>query len=143
MTELNTAITQADLERWYKMKQDLAELKTAESLLRKRIYAHYFPAAVEGTNTFNLGDGYDLKATRVVERKVDEGELAALEAAIKAEGSNLPKLPLRKLVRWKPELAKSEYNKLTAEEQKLFDRALIIKDGSPQLEIKKPARPAA
>ena len=81
-----------------------------------------------------------LKAVRVVDRKVDEGELDAYKVASREEGSNLPKLQWSKLIRYKPELVKGEYNKLTAEERQACDQVLIIKDGSPQLKIEIPKK---
>lgn len=140
MTEVNTAVTQADLERWYKMQEELSELKTAESLLRKRIFAHYFPNPKEGTNDFALGDGYVVKGGRVVNRKVLESEVEAYKERAKQEGSNLPKFNFAKLIKYKPELVKSEYNKLTDEQRHAFDQVLEIKDGSPTLDVVKPKR---
>lgn len=144
LTEVTT-VTEAELAQWYKMQEELAELKTAEALLRRRIYDQFFPNAVEGTNNHELDDGTGavLKAKRVVDRKVDEAALDAYKAASKEEGSNLPKLPWNKLIRYKPELSKTEYNKLTEEERHACDGVLIIKDGSPQLEIVIPKKRGA
>ena len=139
MTEV-PGITQADLENWFKMQEQLTQLKAAESLLRKRIFQHYFTNPTEGVNNYPLADGFVLKGGHVINRKVLEPDLEALKEAIKAEGSNLPKLPIAKLVKWKPELVKSEYNKLSDDEKKVFDRALEIKPGSPTLDIVKPKR---
>lgn len=141
MTEV-PGITQADLENWFKMQEQLTQLKAAESLLRKRIFQHYFTNPTEGVNSHPIGDGFVLKGGHVINRKVIEADLEALQASIKAEGSNLPKLPINKLVKWKPELVKSEYNKLSDDEKKVFERALEIKPGSPTLEIVKPKRGA-
>jgi hypothetical protein len=135
-----TTVTKEDLARWWKIQDEMSKLKAEEAMLRARIFRHYFTNPTEGTNRHPLDDGYSLKGTHVINRKVLEPELEKLKEAIKAEGSNLPKLPLNKLVKWKPELVKSEYNKLTAEEQKVFDQALEIKPGTPQLEIDKPKR---
>lgn len=139
MTEV-PGVTQADLITWFKMQEELSKLKVAESLLRKRIFAHYFTNPTEGVNNHPLDDGYVLKGGHVINRKVVEADLEALQAAMKAEGANLPKLPINKLVKWKPELVKSEYNKLSDEDKLVFDRALEIKPGSPTLDIVKPKR---
>ena len=152
MTDLTqvTAVTAEDLATWYQMQAELTALKASEAMLRSRIYKHFFPKAAageegtEGTNTVELEDGTGavLKAQRKVDRKVLEPELDAYKAALKEEGCNLPKLPLNKLIKWKPELSVSEYRKLTAEEQKACDTFLNIKDGSPQVEIVIPKRAA-
>ena len=152
MTDLTeaTAVTAEDLKNWYELQAELTRVKAAEAMLRSRIYKHFFPQAAagedgtEGTNTVDLNDGTGavIKAQRKVERKVLEPELDAYKAALKEEGSNLPKLPLNKLLKYKPELSVSEYRKLTAEEQKVCDTFLNIKDGSPQVEITIPKRAA-
>jgi len=142
MTEVPTAITQADIEAWYKLQQRMAEDKAAEAMLRARIFRGIFTAPTEGTNTHDLDDGtgFVLKGTRVVNRKVLEDEVESYKVRMKEEGSNLPKFKFDKLIKWKPELIKSEYNKLTDEERHQFDAVLEIKDGTPSLEIVKPKR---
>lgn len=140
MSEVNTTPTQADLATWFKMSEELTKLKVAESLLRKRLFDHFFKDPKEGTNDYPLDEGYVLKGQRIVNRKVVEADLEALKDAIRADGSNLPKLPINKLVKYKVELVKSEYNKLSDEDKKIFDRALEIKDGSPSMDIVKPKR---
>lgn len=155
-------ITQEDLENWYRLKEQLDDVKTKEFELRKRIYAHYFVAKdehgvdiqpKEGTNNFDLPDGFVLKAQRVVNRSVDQGSLAALkqekiELSEKEDLTHeerarlelLLALPLDDLVRYKPELETREYRKLSDEARNVFDTALVIKDGTPQLDIVKPKR---
>lgn len=160
MVDLNPVmdITAEDLKTWYGLQAELARVKAAEAMLRSRIFKQLFPKPVEGskenkypTSKLDPNDtsGAIVQATHVVTRNVLEPELAELRASQAAAhytedgqplASNVPKLPLDKLVRWRPELVKAEYNKLTDEERKLFDTALEITDGSPQLEIKIPKR---
>lgn len=153
MTEIPD-ITPADVAAWYVMQEQLTKLKAAEVMLRTRIFKHYFPTPTEGSagNKYELNDGTGaiVQGDHTINRKVLEPELKALEEAMKPQlaedgvtkvPSNLPRLPLAKLVRWKPELAKAEYNKLTAEERDVFDRCLEIKPGTPSLEVKIPKRP--
>jgi hypothetical protein len=141
-----TAVTAEDLKTWYELKAELARVKGAEAMLRSRIFKHYFPNPTEGSKDnkvpLNDGTGAILQADHVINRTVDEQQLEALREAMFAEGSNLPKLDLPKLIRWKPELVKSEYTKLSEDERHTLDQALIIKPGSPQMEIKIPKRPA-
>jgi len=138
------AVTPEDLKTWYALKQELDRVKSAEAMLRSRIFKHYFPTPTEGTKDnkvpLNDGTGAIIQGDYVVNRNVDEAQLDGLRAAMFAEGSNLPQLDLTKLIRWKPELAKSEYNKLSDEERQVFDRCLVIKPGMPGLEIKIPKR---
>lgn len=128
-------VTQADLAEWYKMAQDLRNLKAKESLLRKKIFGSAFPDPKEGTNNYDLPDGYVLKGQHVLNRDVDIGALDALKPKLREEGMNPDNL-----IKYKPELKKAEYNKLTEGQKKLFDQCLIIKPGSPSLEIVLPAK---
>lgn len=147
MVDLTTdevAPTLQDLATLYRMQADLAALKSAEAMLRTRLAKHFFPTPTEGSaenkHPLNDGTGAILQMDHTINRKVLEPELDALKSALKEEGSNLPRLPLAKLVKWKPELNKTEYNKLTAEERQVFDRALEIKPGMPQLKVVIPKR---
>jgi hypothetical protein len=141
-----TVPTVADVAKWYLMKQQLTELTAAEAMLRRRLADHFFPKPTEGSagNKHELKDGTGavLQMDHKINRTVLEAELDALKAACKEEGSNLPKLPFNKLVKYKPELAKGEYNKLTKEEREVFDRALNIKPGMPDLKVVIPKRGA-
>lgn len=152
MAELTPpTVTAADLARWYQLQKDLARIKSEEALLRSLVFKAFFPVPAEGTNSVPLNDGTGavIKAQHVINRAVDVGSFDALRAAqtaaIEAEKTdgviaNAPKLPFDKLVKWKPEVAITEYRKLTAEEQLYFDQCLVIKPGSPQLEIVIPKR---
>jgi hypothetical protein len=140
------AVTTEDLTTWFKLKKQLAEVKGAEAMLRGRIFKYFFPNPTEGAkdnkHPLNDGTGAVLCADHVINRSVDEQQLEGLREAIAAEGSNLPQLDLTKLIRWKPELVLSEYRKLTEVERHAFDQCLVIKPGSPQLDITIPKRPA-
>lgn len=145
-------VTAADLAEWYKMQAELGRLKSAEALLRGRIFKHYFPTPKEGTNNVPLNDGTGavLKGQHVINRSVDQGALDALRksvqeaAALREQGGqpNIPLINVDKLVKWKPEVAITEYRQLTEEERHFFDQCLVIKPGSPQLEITIPKRAA-
>jgi hypothetical protein len=146
MTDLTqvTVPTVEDVAKWYKLKEQLTELTAAEAMLRRRLADHFFPTPTEGSaeNKYSLNDGTGavLQMDHKIYRTVLEPELDAYKAALKVEGNNLPKLPLNKLIRYKPELAKSEYNKLTEEERKACDTFLNIKPGMPDLKVGIPKR---
>lgn len=146
-------VTAEEMAQWFRLKETLGQIKSAEALLRARIYRHYFIAPKEGTNTYDIGDGTGavLKASRVIDRKVDVGALQALQKTQDEQwGPNkvpgvIPEVPLLKLdelVKWKPEVSISDYRKLTDNERTYFEQCLIIKDGSPSLEIMIPKRAA-
>lgn len=128
-------VTQADMERWYVVQEQLTKLKNEENLLRQKIFKGMFPAPKEGTNSVDLADGYVLKGKRVINRTVDE---AAFKASIEELAKN--GIATDAIVKFKPELVTSEYRTLTDEQRNLFDCVLIIKDGMPGLEIVKPKR---
>jgi len=138
-------VTLQDLKDWYQAKDELGRLKSKEALMRTRIFKFYFKDPVEGVNTAEIDDGTGavIKGQYVLNRTVDPGALDALRTAMQTEGANVPKINLDKLVKWKPEVAVSEYRALTDEERNFFDQALIVKPGSPQMEIVIPKRPKA
>ena len=146
MTDLTqvTTPTVADIAKLYEMQEQLAALKSAEAMLRRRIADHFFPNPTEGSkdNKYPLNDGTGaiLQMDHKINRTVLEPELDALKAAVREEGSNLPKLPFNKLVKYKPEVVTAEYRKLTEEERKVFDTALNIKPGMPDVKVVIPKR---
>lgn len=128
-------VTQDDMEAWFKAKKALEKVKAQEILLRNKIFKGKFPNPREGTNNLDIGGGYFLKATHVINRAVDD---AAFEASLEAFAE--AGIPTDKIVRYKPDLATGVYRELTEEQRNLFDTALIIKDGTPGLEITQPKR---
>lgn len=146
MTDLTpvTVPTVADIATLYKLQEQLAQVKAAEAMLRKRIADHFFPNPTEGSaeNKYPLNDGTGaiLQMDHKINRTVLEPELDAYKAAIKDPNANIPKLPLNKLIVYKPELKKAEYNKLTAEERAACDTFLNIKPGMPEVKVVIPKR---
>ncbi len=143
MSELpDNAATDADLERWYVMQEQLKKLKDEEVALRRKIFKTFFPTPTEGTNSHSLPDSYLLKADYKIDRKVDEPALNTNTPALRELGVDPDKL-----VRWKPELAVKEYRKLQGDDTEagkkrlhLFDQCIIIKPSeTPSLEIVLPA----
>lgn len=136
MTQLpEHVVTLDDLIEWDRLQQELKRVKTAEMVLRTKIFKSYFPTPAEGTNSAPLANGYVIKGTYVISREVDPGALQALgeqllAAAIRADS----------LIAYKPSLVKREYNTLTAEQKHLFDQCLVVKPGAPSLEIVLPAK---
>ncbi len=125
--------TENDLRRWYEVKAELDKLKFRESQLRRFVADGFFANPVEGTNTFTLSDGYQLKLVHSINRKVDDAVLVTQRENLIALG-----IPVDKLIKWSPELSKSEYNKLTADQKAAFDVVLVASPGSPQMSIVAP-----
>lgn len=128
-------VTQKDLEDWYKATEELTRAKQREILLRMRIFRHYFPSPAEGTNTFVLPDGYELKGVHKINRSVEPAALEVLKPKF-AEA----KIRVDSLIKYDPDLVIKEYRTLTEEQVQLFDQCLVVKDGTPDLKIVQPAR---
>lgn len=126
--------TMADIIAWNKSKEELAILKAKESALRKKVIAGYFPDARVGTNKHPLEQGWELKYTRSLDRKVDEAVLALMRSSLEAKG-----ISVDRLVKYEPKLDGRAYNALGEASKLEFDQVLIIKDSSPTLEIVLPA----
>lgn len=137
MTKIpENAVTQADLNAWSEMQQKLAALKSAEMLLRVKIFKGLFPSPVEGTNSVPLGDqGWVIKGKYPINRKPDVALLTARAKELRDAG-----IPLDSVIRAVPELSTTEYRKLTDEQRHLLDQVMEIKPGSPALEIVLPKR---
>lgn len=142
MTDLNltapaatVTATQEDLNVWFTMTQQLDKLKLAEMELRKRIFATYFKSPIEGTNKVPLTEGWVLKCDHKINRTVDIASLTNAVAMFAESG-----IDTASLIKYKPELILPEYRKLDDDTRKVFDQVLVIKEGSPQLDIIKPKR---
>ena len=130
------AVTQEDLNAWSEMQKQLGALKSAEMLLRTKIFKGLFPDPVEGTNSVPLGtEGWQIKAKYPINRKPDVALLTARAQELREAG-----IPLDSVIRAVPELATGEYRKLTDEQRHLLDQVMEIKPGSPALEIVLPKR---
>lgn len=118
------------LEEWFLLRDKLKEIREKENALRMKIFHSAFPDPVEGTNKLELSDGYVLKVVYPITRKIDVAVLDSIKEQL-AENH----IKIDKLVKWEPELSVKAYRTLDKEELALFDQCLIIKEGSPQMEI--------
>jgi hypothetical protein len=133
------AVTQEDLNSWDALQKQLGALKSAEMLLRMKIFKGLFLNPVEGTNSIPLGtEGWVIKAKYPINRKPDVALLTARAVELRAAG-----IPLDSVIRVVPELATGEYRKLTEEQRKLLDQVMEVKPGAPALEIVLPKRATA
>ena len=135
-------VTQEDLAEWYRLQEQLKKIKVAENLLRLKIFKGMIKDPKEGTNTVPLAEGWVLKGKHVINRDVDQAALSintAVDPATKMSRLSANGIHVEQLIKWKPELITKTYRTLSAEQQKIFDECLIIKEGSPQLEIVLPA----
>jgi hypothetical protein len=133
------------LKRWEQAKLTLEAAKNSEMEIRKAVGAYVFPTPKEGVNNHELGGGYVLKMGHKLNYKLsgDNDAIEAVEDKCVALGNEGQFLAERIIV-WKADFSKSEYNKLdealpTHKAVKdLIDGILEITTGSPSLEIKEP-----
>lgn len=124
------------LKEWEVCKEILDRVKELELDNRLKLFAGAFPNPKEGTNTHKLPDGREIKGQHVVSRSIDEAALPAVLDQLRALGvANTDAL-----VRWKPELAKREWNDLSGENKLVFSPAVIARPGTPQFDVITPKR---
>jgi len=109
-----------------------------ERALRAEIVDRLFPHPKEGSNkaseAFPTVKGVvqvDFTMTHKIDRKVDEALLDLTFAQPELAATSRDRL-----IKLKPELALKEYRLLDDATRPFFDRCLIVKPGSPQLEFK-------
>ncbi len=141
---LENAVTLADVATWYAAKKEIRRLTAIENLLRPKIFKNWFPTAEEGTNTSKPFDdtGYVFKGQRIIQRDFDMGAVDAFRKPLEGKNVNTfqaNNINIDDLIRVKYELKVAEYRKLTAEELKIVDQCLVIKDGMCQLDIVPPS----
>lgn len=127
------------LDAWEQVDQLRALVQDCELDMRLRLFAGAFANPKEGTNSHKLPDGRVLKGQHKINRYINEEALAVtLDAMRKAGVANTDAL-----VRYKPELAKSEWNTLSDEMKLLFSPAISSKPGTPSFEITIPKKRGA
>jgi len=117
----NTAVVQVEACR---------PLIAQEQELRKAVMAEFFPTPKEGVNNLDMGQGWTLKGTYRIDRKVDEAALPAVKEQLRELGVNADTV-----VRYKPEVATTIYKTLSDQARRVFDTVLTIKPGSPTVEL--------
>lgn len=136
------------LMKHQKMQADLAALKAEELELRKYIVNRAFPQKQEGTNTLELGAGYELKAVVKFNYRLADNDIVEKTLQLIAEVGNEGPFIADRLVSWTPNFLKTEYTKLQEDAAagnenakrilKLTEVMLEITDAAPTLTIKAP-----
>jgi hypothetical protein len=130
-----------------KLKQQVEKAKADEMELRKYIVNRAFPEKHEGTNTLELGNGYELKAGIKFNYQLADNDIVERTLDAIAKVGNTGPFIADRLVSWKPSFLLTEYRNLTdaaphsAEAQEilaLVGNMLTITDAAPTLEIKEP-----
>ena len=138
-----TANRDAKILAWEAAVKALAAAKDAEAALRKEVLAEAFafdPEALrEGTETFEIGNGYKLKAVFKISRNLNNENEAVDKVLSKIEKTGPEGVFIaERLVKWKPELSITEYKKLPEKFKKLFDEVVTSKEAIPSLELVAP-----
>lgn len=127
--------TMQDVIEWYNASEQLTALKNKEMLLRKHVFDGMFSEPKEGVNSQPLPDNWVLKGKYTLNRTPDMDAFAQMAPALRDAG-----VILESLIEWKPSLKTSTYRDLSDEQRKMVDQCLVIKPGSPALEIVMPKR---
>ena len=138
-----TANRDAKILAWEAAVKELAAAKDAEATLRKEVLAEAFafdPEALrEGTENFELGNGYKLKAVFKISRNLNNENEAVDKVLAKIEKTGPEGVFIaERLVKWKPELSLTEYKKLPEKFKKMFDKVVTSKEAVPSLELVSP-----
>lgn len=130
------------LGQWHDAKRTLDAAKEAEMSLRQTIVKEsgMFDAGnVSGTETYNLGGGWKVKAVKKQNYKIEnkEGEAFAVLQSLSdmaGEDQDLQAI-VRELFSFDANLRKTQFDKLRGPERKLVEDILTITDGAPSLEL--------
>lgn len=121
------------LEQWETIKDIMGILKERELTLRTALMASTFKAPKEGANRAKLRDGRVLVATHKVNRSVDSTKLPQIDQELAAMRSNYRTTEFFKT---RHDLLLTDYRSAPPNIQQLLDRAITLKPGTPNLEIK-------
>lgn len=146
-----------EIQTWLDAKPVLEQAKSAEAEARATVTKTLFPEPKKGTQRYNLNGGYKVKLvygltyTLGNKEAVDgEGKAISIESQVRAVEEKImalgpeARLLLDRLIKWKPELSGSEYEKLDSDDEtqvairNLIDEVLTIKPASPQLTFEEP-----
>lgn len=151
-----------EIQQWLELKLEAVKFVEAENAARKTLTDTLFPNPIKGTQRYQLNAGYSVKlvhgwtltlgdANKISDQgtKISiEIQVQELEDKIKALGPE-GELLVRRLIRWKPDLSATEYEKLAADEateteakaKELIDEILTVKPKAPALTFEEPKAP--
>ena len=119
------------LSEWEENKRMAEHYAALEKDQRALLFAGAFPNPVEGTQRHQLPDGRVIVGQHKVNRRIDEAALTVTLQALREQGvANADQL-----VKYKPELAKREWNSLSPDMKLIFSTAVIATPGSPTIEV--------
>lgn len=147
----------AEIQNWLNAKPVLEQAKSAEAEARAVVTKTLFPNPTKGTQRYNLNGGYKIKLVYGLtytlgdkDKVDDEGKKISIESQVRAIEEKImaigpeARILLERLIKWKPELSGSEYEKLDSDDEtqvairNLIDEVLTVKPASPQLTFEEP-----
>lgn len=123
----------AKLQEWQTAQTQAARWKLTEMQLRQELFGFAFLSPVEGTNKVSLPHGWTFSAKHKINRTIDQAALPAAQEQLRVMNVNADEL-----VKYKPDLVVSKYKLLSEAARLIFDQALTIKPGSPEIELVPP-----
>lgn len=123
-----------DILDWIEARKELARVKAKESALRGKIQKYFFTTPEEGTNYFDLGNGYRLKYVHKLSRKIDTALFTNLLPMFAQNG-----IDQNQLAEFKPELKVTYYKKTLSDEQRLIvNQCVTVSPAAGTLEFVPP-----
>lgn len=134
---------------WQNLDRQLDQIKEAEKLSRVECYSFLFGSSAKvGTNSYDLGNGWKVKAVRKINYKLEQDafKLDDAKKRIAAIGNRGPELA-EQLIKVKYELSETNYKKLVEDAGNYDDAKQILaiinelittSDGTPGFEIVPP-----
>lgn len=135
--EVNTLLVD-----WVRAKEELDRLKAIEMELRRKIVEEsgLFDSGKDaGTETYDLGNGYKIKAVKKINYNVDNKDGICFQVLQQIEKLGPVEAHIaRELCTFKPDLKLTKYRELSPEAKRIFDTILTTSQGAPSLELVAP-----
>lgn len=121
------------IEEWLQLVDWLSAAKEREKKLREFLVKKICPEPKEGTNNVDLLDNrYKAKVVHKINRSLDTDLLDKVMMKMPPEYREVGVL-----ISYEPSMDLKTYRTLDEKTKKVFDQALVIKEGAPTLEISK------
>lgn len=124
------------LARWEKASTQLQKFKTEEMELRNEFVKFACDSNKKtGTENIDLSNGYKAKVVKKINYNVNQENVNLALDQIENIGGEAGKLIAERLIKWKAELSKTEYDLLDPKYKLIIDQVITTSDGTPSLEI--------
>lgn len=138
MTEQSKYTPEQILGQWEKAKTEMAKWKDLEMQCRVAYIEMVSDAnKLTGTENIELQNGYKAKIVKKQNYNVNQDTVNDALDQIENTGE-AGKLIAERLIKWKAELSKTEYDQLSDAHKKIIDNVITVTPGTPTLEIVAP-----